>query len=339
MINLKNDYCGIAHPKVLNKFIELQNETFEVYGLDNVSDKAKELIKKDLKCDNCDIHFVVGGTITNKTVIAHTLKPYEAVISADTGHINVHETGAIEETGHKVITVKNVDGKVTPLAVEKACLEHTDEHMVKPKMLYISDTTEMGTVYTLDELKALKEVCEKYNLYFYLDGARLSSALSASDVLISDLPSLVDVFYIGGAKNGLMLGEAIVIMNDKIKEDFRFAIKHFGAMYSKGFVAGINFLAAFEDGLYYQIGKEENLLAKDLYNKLLNIGIEFETPQVSNQIFPIFKTEQIEKLSQEIMFEIWKSASDKTTIRFVTSYMTKQSDIDAAVEVIKKIVG
>lgn len=339
MINLKNDYCGIAHPKVLNKFIELQNETFEVYGLDHISNKAKELIKKDLKNDSVDIHFVVGGTITNKTVIAHALKPYEAVISADTGHINVHETGAIEETGHKVIIVPNVNGKVTPESVIKACALHTDEHMVKPKMLYISNTTEMGTVYSLAELKALKEVCDKLGLYFYLDGARLSSALSASDVNLCDLVNLVDVFYIGGAKNGLMLGEAIVIVNEKLKQDFRFAIKHFGAMYSKGFVAGINFLAAFEDGLYYEIGKKENALAKDLYDKLRNLGIKFETPQVSNQIFPIFKTEEVNALAKHIMFEVWNQGTDQTTIRFVTSYMTKQSDIDQAVEIIKQIVG
>ena len=339
MINLKNDYCGIAHPKVLKKLIELQENKFEVYGLDILSEQAKDLIKRDLKNNNVDIHFMVGGTLANKTVIAHALRPYEAVISADTGHINVHETGAIEETGHKIITVPNVDGKVTPELVKKAFYLHTDEHMVKPKMLYISNTTETGTVYSYEELASLKEVCSELGLYFYLDGARLSSALHASGIKISDLANLVDVFYIGGAKNGLMLGEAIVIVNEKLKENFRYAIKHYGGMYSKGFVAGINFYVAFEDGLYYEIGKKENELANDLYNKLIEIGVKFESPQVSNQIFPIFDTKVIEKLKEKIMFEIWTPSIEYTTIRFVTSYMTKQDDINEAVEIIKSAIA
>ena len=176
------------------------------------------------------------------------------------------------------------------------------------------------------------------DLYFYLDGARLSSALHASGMNLNDLVNLVDVFYIGGAKNGLMLGEAVVIVNEKLKENFRYAIKHYGGMYSKGFVAGINFYVAFEDGLYYEIGKNENELAKDLYNKLCAIGVQFESKQVSNQIVPIFETNVVEKLKEKIMFEVWNPGIKNTTIRFVTSYMTNQEDIDNAVEVIKNII-
>lgn len=340
MINLKNDYCGIAHPKVLEKLLALQNDRFNSYGLDTISDKAKELIKKELHNDSVDIHFMVGGTITNKTVIAHALRPYEAVIAVDTGHINVHETGAIEETGHKVVTVPNINGKITTENIKKAFYLHTDEHMVKPKMVYISNSTEIGSVYTYNELKEIKETCDKLGLYLFIDGARLGAALTSkdSDLRLSDLPKLCDVFYIGGTKNGLMLGEAVVIVNDKLKEDFRYSIKHYGGMYSKGFVAGINFFALFENGLFLDIAKSENDLAYKLYDKLVQLGVKFDVVPSTNQIFPIFKTKHVEQLEKEIMFEVWSVGEEETTIRFVTSYMTTNEDVEKTIEVIRKII-
>lgn len=341
MINLKNDYCGIAHKKVLEKLLSYQDCAFNSYGLDHVSENAKQAIKKVLKNDTVDIHFLVGGTITNKVVIHQCLKTYEAVICCDTGHINVHETGAIEATGHKVITVPNVDGKITPDGIRKAFYEHTDEHMVKPKMVYISNSTETGTVYTKKEITSIKEVCDELDLYLYLDGARLGCALTSkyNDLLIEDLPNLVDVFYIGGTKNGLMLGEAVVIINEKIKKDFRFMIKHLGGMYSKGFVAGINFEALFEDNLFFEIAKKENEQAERLYNELKALGIKFNIIPQTNQIFPVFKTSQVERLSKEISFEVWSSNLDETTIRFVTSYMTKDEDIDETIKIVKEIIA
>lgn len=341
MINFKNDYCGIAHKKVLEKLVSYQNESFNGYGLDHASLKAKQHIKRILKNENVDIHFLVGGTIANKTVIHHCLKTYEAVICCDTGHINVHETGAIEATGHKVVTVPNVNGKLTPEGIRSAYYLHTDEHMVKPRMVYISNATETGTVYTKEELVQIRKVCDELNLLFYMDGARLGCALTSkyNDLAIEDLVNLVDVFYIGGTKNGLMLGEAVVIINEEIKKDFRFMIKHLGAMYSKGFVAGINFEALFEDGLFFEIAKKENEQAQVLYNELVKLGVKFNIIPETNQIFPTFKTSVVKELEKEIMFEVWGSEGDETTIRFVTSYMTTDEDICKVVEIVKEIIA
>ena len=338
MINLKNDYCGIAHKKVLDKLMSYQNETFNSYGLDHVSENAKQIIKKLLKNDNVDIHFIIGGTITNKAVIHHCLQTFEAVICCDTGHINVHETGAIEATGHKVIAVPNVNGKLTPEEIRKAYKLHTDEHMVKPKMVYISNSTETGTVYTKQELQDIHDLCSELDLLFYMDGARLGCALTSNkcDYQFEDLTKLVDVFYIGGAKNGLMLGEAVVIVKEEIKKDFRFMIKHLGAMYSKGFVAGINFEALFEDGLFFDIAKKENEQAQILYNELLKLGVKFDIVPETNQIFPIFKTNDVDKLSKYISFEVWERNGDETTIRFVTNYMTTDEDIYKTIKIVEE---
>ena len=341
MINLKNDYCGIAHPKVLEKMMDFSKEYFNGYGLDVISDKAKELIKKEIGMNDVDIHFLVGGTIANKCVIHNALKTYEAVICADTGHINVHETGAIESTGHKVLTCQNEDGKVVPSRVKEVYNLHVDEHMVKPKMLYISNSTETGSVYTLSELQELSALCKELDLLFYMDGARLGAALTSNmcDYTLNDIAKLVDVFYIGGTKNGAMLGEAVVIINDKLKENFRFMIKHLGAMYSKGFVAGINFYALFEDGLFFEIAKQENKMANELYKKLISLGITFASTPQSNQIFPVFKNNIIEKIKDLISFEVWNVGSDETTIRFVTSYMTTSEEIDKTIEIIKEVIA
>ena len=341
MINLKNDYCGIAHPKILEKMMLYSKENFNGYGLDIISDKAKELIKKEIGVDNVDIHFLVGGTIANKCVIHQALRTYEAVICADTGHINVHETGAIESTGHKVLTCQNENGKVIPSRVKEVYNLHVDEHMVKPKMLYISNSTETGSVYTLSELKELSSLCKELGLYFYMDGARLGAALTSSvcDYTLNDIAKLVDVFYIGGTKNGALLGEAVVIVNEQLKDNFRFMIKHLGAMYSKGFVAGINFYALFEDNLFFKIAKKENIQATLLYEKLSNIGVKFASVPVTNQIFPIFKRNEVECLKDKISFEEWAYDNDDVTIRFVTSYLTKDSEIEETVNIIKEIIA
>ena len=227
MINLRNDYCGICHPKILEKLVEYQSKTFVGYGLDEISDKAKDIIREKINQKDAAIYILPGGTVTNKVMIAHSLAPYEAVISADTGHVNVHETGAIEETGHKVIAMPNYRGKLKAIDVEKAVLSHPDWHMVKPKMVYISNPTEYGTVYTYQELKELSEMCKKYNLYFYSDGARFASALTSkyADYNIKEFAELFDAFYIGGTKNGLLCGEALVVINKKLQENILEACK------------------------------------------------------------------------------------------------------------------
>lgn len=341
MINLRNDYCGIAHYKVLEKINKYANDVFVGYGLDEHSINASKLIKKELNNENVDVHFLVGGTITNKVFISHVLRPYEAVICPDTGHINVHETGTIEQSGHKVITVPNKNGKLTAKDILDVLFIHTDEHMVKPKMVYITNATEIGTIYTKQELIEISNVCKENDLYLYMDGARLGAALTSenNDMNLSDIANLVDAFYIGGTKNGLMLGEALVIVNSKLKEEVRYSIKHFGGMYAKGFVSGIQFEALFEDGLFYKIAHQENKQAKYLYDKLVEVGVSFVSNQETNQIFPIFDSKDIDELKKYIQFEVWSIENDKTTIRFVTHYLLKDSEIEEAVKIIKGIIN
>lgn len=338
MINLRNDYCAIAHKEVLDELIRNSKNTFEGYGLDEKTKEAEKIIL-DLVCSNdSKVYFLSGGTITNKVVIGHILKPYEAVICADNGHINVHETGAIESDGHKVLSTKNKNGKILPSEIERVVVSHCDEHMVKPKIVYISNTTEVGTVYTKKELVDIYEMCKKYGLYLYLDGARLSSALNSNycDITFSDLGKYTDAFYIGGTKNGLLFGEALVVNNKDLQNEIRYSIKHFGGMMAKGFVNGIQFNALFKNDLFNRIGKSENELAIYLVNKLKDLNIKFLCDCESNQVFPIFKNDIVEKLQKEIEFEIWNRGCEETVIRFVTHFSLSKEDIDSAIEIIKK---
>ena len=340
MINLKNDYCAIAHPKVLSRLIELNEQTFVGYGLDEYSKKAAEFIKDMIKCETADVHFLVGGTITNKVLISHALKSYQAVISADSGHINVHETGTIEQSGHKVLTVPNVLGKINVTDLDKVVKAHTDEHMVMPKMVYLSNSTEFGTVYKYQELLAISNYCKENKLYFFMDGARLGAALASKecDYKISDLPKLVDAFYIGGTKNGLTHGEALVIINEELKQEFRYSIKHYGGLYAKGYILGIEFLTLFEDNLFIKIAEEQNKHAEHLQKELKKLGVEMLINSSTNQIFPIFKKEVVEKLKEHILFEIWEERVDDTVIRLVTNFKTTKDDIDKVLDIISELV-
>jgi threonine aldolase len=336
MINLKNDYCGICHHKILEALQRESNSVYVGYGLDTASLLAEDKIKKIINNENASVYFTVGGTSTNKIVIDHALKSYGAVIACDSGHINVHETGAIEATGHKVLTYPNEFGKLTPQGVEKLVLEHADFHMVKPGIVYISNSTEYGTVYTKEELVALSDVCKKHNLYFYIDGARLGCALTSKvcDYTMEDLAKLCDAFYIGGTKNGLILGEALVVLNPILNDEIRYGIKCNGGMYAKGFVNGICFNELFTDNLFFDIAKSENYLAEKLYNILQQQGVKFLFEQETNQIFPIFKTCVVEELRNHISFEVWSTEGENTVIRFVTSFLTKEEDILNASKII-----
>jgi threonine aldolase len=288
------------------------------------------------------IHFLTGGTQTNLTAISAFLRPHHAAIAAITGHINVHETGAIEATGHKVLTVNSgQDGKLTPAGIQAVLDAHPDEHMVKPKLVYISDTTENGAVYTKSEVEQLSTYCKKKHLYFYMDGARLGSALtsSANDLELSDLPNLVDAFYIGGTKNGALLGEALVICNDALKEDFRFYMKQKGAMLAKGRLTGIQFLELFRDNLFFELAGHANAMAAKISEGINAAGYGFLTPPVSNQIFPILPNTLREELHQQFNFFDWKKVDDEhTAVRLVTSWATKEEAVDAFVESLKKKV-
>ncbi len=338
MINLKNDYCYIAHPLILEKLNQNREYTYNGYGFDEYTTKAVNLIKETFKCRKANVYFLPGGTITNKIAIAHSLKPYEAVICVDSGHINTHETGAIEQTGHKILVVKNHNGKVWGSDVEELILKHTDEHMVKPKMLYISNPTEYGTIYTLEEIKKLHALCEKYDLYFYIDGARLATALTAStnDIKAQDLAKYVDIFYIGGTKNGLMMGEALVIVNEKLKAEFRYSLKHFGGLFAKGFLCGIQFITLFENNLFFQIGTYQNQLAAQLTEGLKKLNVQFLMPTETNQIFVTLDNDIIKKLQKNIMFEIWEEGKTSSTIRLVVHYNLKPAQIEEVIQILKQ---
>lgn len=337
MINLRNDYSCIADKKILERMLVLQDEVNIGYGLDEHSKKAEQLILKHIKSNDSKVYFLSGGTITNKVFISHVLRPYEAVIALDSAHISCHETGTIEQSGHKIINVKHSNGKIKVSDIKEVINVHKDEHMVKPKLVYITNSTEFGTIYTKKELIEIYDFCKENDLYLYLDGARLGVALCAvnNDISLEDLGKYTDAFYIGGTKNGAILGEALVINNKHLQKDFRYSIKHFGGMYAKGFVSGIQFEVLFEDNLFFNIASKQNNLAYKLRNELIKLGVEFEIDSDTNQLFPIFKKEVVKKLENEIMFEYWTEFSDKQTIRFVTNFTLEEKDIVKAIEIIR----
>lgn len=337
MISFKNDYNEIAHPKVLEKLLSAQHVQFNGYGLDEHSDAAKRKISKHIQKE-VDIHFLIGGTNANKTIINHILRPYEAVISTDIGHIEVHETGAIEANGNKIILVPAIDGKLTPTQVEQVVALHQDEHMVIPKIIYISNSTEIGSVYTRAELSALYDVSRKLGLYLFIDGARLGAAICASDntVTLNDIANLSDVFYIGGTKNGAMFGEAVVLVHPDIKQNFRHSIKRNGGLLAKGFVTALQFEALFEDDCYFSCAKHAISTAKTLTEKLEALQVKFYYKSPTNQQFIWLPNSVIHALSAEFAFETWIKENDQSVIRLVTSWATKYENIDIFIDTLAK---
>ena len=332
MHSFMNDYSEGAYPKVLELLSKSNLEKNAGYGLDVHSDIAKKYIMRELGREDVEIHFTAAGTLTNVLTISSFLKPYQAVISADSGHINVHETGAVETSGHKVVAVPTKDGKLTPEDIEKVLKLHIDEHMVQPKMVYISNTTELGTIYTKNELEAISKCTKKHNLLLFMDGARLGSALTckANDLTLKDIANLVDVFYIGGTKNGALLGEALVIVKEELKEDFRYLIKNRGAMMAKGFVLGIQFEALFQDELYFELAQHANNMAEELAQIILDNGYKFLIEPFSNQLFPIFPNKVLDKLKDEFIYSVHQVIDeDNTAIRLVTSWATEKESVEA----------
>lgn len=332
MIYLKNDYSEGCHPRILEALSRTNLEATTGYGLDEYCTEAAELIKAAFSCPHADVHFLVGGTQANATMLAHILRPYEAAIAVTTGHINVHESGAVEATGHKILTYPDLSGKVTPEMVEQALLDNPDEHTVSPAAVYISNATEIGTIYTKSELYALRDCCRKNGLYLYMDGARLGAALTSpeNDLTAGDIAACCDAFYVGGTKNGAMFGEAMVIVNDALKRSFRTSIKQRGAMLAKGRLLGIQFLELFRDDLWFRLADHANTLAAELQKGLVEKGVKLLVHSPTNQIFPIFSNEYVEKLSGEFAFEIWgKYDEDHTIIRLVTSWATDPGVVSA----------
>ncbi len=338
MIRFECDYLEGAHPKVLELLISSNYEQTKGYGLDPYCDKAREVIKTLCKQEDADVHFLVGGTQTNTTVIASILRPYQGVLCADSGHINVHETGAIESLGHKVLSMKSKDGKITARQIAHAYEMHYNdesrEHVVQPGMVYISQPTELGTMYSKEELTAISEVCRAHNLPLFLDGARLGYALTSekNDVHLEDIAELCDVFYIGGTKVGALFGEAVVICNPMLKKDFRYYIKQHGGMLAKGRLLGMQFLALLEDGLYYEIAEQANQYAMQIRRACEVKGYPFFVESWTNQQFPVLPNDKIEELKEKFTFSFWEAVGENhSAVRFCTSWATKKEHVDQLV--------
>jgi len=335
MISFKNDYSEGAHPRILKALMESNFEQTEGYGEDGYTIKAVELIKRRIGRDDVDIHLLSGGTQTNLIAISAFLRPHEAAIAANTGHILVHETGAIEATGHKIISIEVNDGKLNASQIKAALDSHTDEHMVKPKLVYISNSTEIGTIYHKAELEQLSRFCRENNLFLFMDGARLGSALCSegNDLELSDLVTLVDAFYLGGTKNGALLGEALVICRDELKADFRFHMKQKGALLAKGRLLGLQFVELFRDNLYFDLAKYANQMAGLLRDEITKMGLKFLVDSPTNQLFPILPNRLITELEKKYLFHVWSKAdADHSAIRLVTSWATKEEAVLAIIE-------
>ena len=329
MFSFANDYSEGACPKVLSALIQTNNVQCTGYGLDIFCQSAADIIKKTLEHDDIDVHFITGGTPCNVVAIS-TLRAHEAVIAVESGHINVHETGAVEAAGHKIITVKGRNGKITPDEIRKVVAANPDEHSVKPKMVFISNATEFGTIYKKQELADIYSVCKELDLYLYLDGARLGNALVATgkDLSFKDICDLTDMFYIGGTKNGGLIGEAMVIKNDALKEDFRYLIKQHCSMLAKGRLIGVQFIAMLEDKTYLDNARNANIMAQALKYIFVQYGIPMYIDSPTNQIFPVLDNKLLEKIKTSYEITEWGPYDEDHTIcRFVCSWATKKSDI------------
>jgi threonine aldolase len=330
--SFKNDYAEGVHQDILKKIMETNNTQFDGYGKDILTEEAVSIIQKEIKNSDAAVHFVSGGTQANLIVISALLKPYESIIAVETGHIATSEAGAIERTGHKINTVKGKDGKLNIADMKSVLKNHTDEHMVKPKAVFISQSTELGTIYTKQELQEISSFCKQNNLFLYIDGARIGSAIMSTynDTTLADMAELADVFYIGGTKNGALFGEAIVIVNEKVKENFRFYIKQHGALLAKGKMLAIQFIALFSNNVFFHLAQHANAMASKLAKGIENKGYQFFTRPITNQIFPILPNYVIEKLQIKYSFYIWNQYNEShTTIRLVTSWATKETMVNA----------
>ena len=308
MIRFENDYAEGAHKRILKRLVETNEEQTPGYGMDEHCEKARAYIRKACDAENADIHFLVGGTQTNTTIIASILRPHQGAVSAITGHIAAHETGAIEATGHKVLTLPSDDGKIRAEQVKELYDAHwndaTHEHMVQPGLVYISNPTENGTTYSKSELEELSKVCRECGLPLFMDGARLGYGLVSkdSDLSLADIARLCDVFYIGGTKIGALFGEAVVIINDDLKKDFRYMIKQKGGLLAKGRLLGIQFETLFEDGLYYEISNHAVEMAMMIREAFVEKGFSLRYDSKTNQQFPILPNDVINELSKKYSF-------------------------------------
>ena len=346
MLYFHNDYSEGCHENILKRMLETNLEQTPGYGTDAYCEAAAMKIRELCQDNSLDIHFMVGGTQTNMTVIAAALRAHQGVVCAQTGHIQVHETGAVESTGHKVLALPTADGKITAKQVATVINEHRTneamEHMVQPKMVYISSPSELGTIYSLRELTDLSQVCRENGLYLFLDGARLGYGLAASDsdVTLADLARLCDVFYIGGTKQGALFGEAVVISSPAIAEDFRYMIKQRGGMLAKGRLLGIQFEALLQDDLYFRLARKANAMADQIRGVLDELGYPLYTPGSTNQIFAILPDTLLDRLGNEFTFS-QECRVDEThrAVRFCTSWATEQKNVDALCQALVRLTA
>jgi threonine aldolase len=343
MILFESDYNEGACPEILNRLIGTNLEQTPGYGEDPYSRRAAGLIREKCSRKDADVYFLAGGTQTNLTLISAALRPHQGAISAVSGHINVHEAGAVEATGHKVLTIRSSDGKLAAddlqSYIDSFYGDSTHTHMVQPKLVYISQPTELGTLYTLSELEDLSDVCRRNNLYFYLDGARLGYALAAGGD-VPDLPAiagLTDAFYFGGTKIGALFGEALLIMNKDLKADFPYIMKQKGAVMAKGRIAGISFLTLFENDLYMKYCRHAVGEALRIRDAIREIGYPFLTESRTNQQFPILPDAVLKTLDSSFTYSIIaKTDAAHTAVRFCTSWATEAAAVDSLIAVLQK---
>jgi len=338
--SFKNDYSEGCHPNILQSLLQHNLDQQTGYGEDEYSLKAKELIKAKINNQNSEIYFVSGGTQANLIIISSVLRPYQCAISASTGHILNNETGAIEATGHKILSIEKEDGKLSPLDIVPVLENHGNApHQVMPKLVYISNSTELGTIYTLKELKELSDFCKENQLYLFMDGARMGHALTSeiSDLTLENIAELTDIFYLGGTKNGALIGEAIVINNQELQQDFAFNIKQKGALLAKGRLLGIQFLELMKNDLYFELAKHANQQAMKIKNAMEERGVQFLSETYTNQIFPILSNDLIQKLSEKFEFYVWKKIGENfSAIRLITSWSTSDEPVNNFIEIINK---
>ena len=346
MIKFETDYQEGASPEILARLASTNLEQTSGYGNDPHCSRAKDLIRREIGRPDAAIYFMAGGTQTNTTVIKHLLTPCEGVIAVSTGHINVHESGAIESTGHKVLTLPSHDGLLCAEELrsymEAFNADPTNEHMVQPGMVYVSYSSELGTVYTKSQLSGIKRACEDYGLKLFVDGARLGAGLvsSGADMAMNDIAGLCDVFYIGGTKNGALLGEAVVFPNPESVnlKQFTTIIKQQGGLLAKGRLLGIQFEVLFEDGLFYRNAEHANIQAMKIKRAFIERNIPFLIDSPTNQQFPILTRQQHETLSQKFSYETWQPLDDgRLAVRFCTSWATTDDNINKLIQEIQQL--
>ncbi|HJD97671.1 low specificity L-threonine aldolase [Mailhella massiliensis] len=344
MLRFECDYGEGAHPRVMELLVKSNLEQTPGYGEDHYCDTARILIREACQAPEADVHFLVGGTQANFVVIEAALRPWQGVLCAENGHINTHETGAVEATGHKVLALPAKEGKITAAQIREACKAHyadaSHEHITQPGMVYLSAPTEFGTLYTKAELEEISLACRELALFLFVDGARMGYGLMSeiNDLSLADYARLCDAFTIGGTKVGALFGEAVVLTSPLLKKDFRYLMKQRGAMLAKGRLLGVQFTALFEGGLYFDMAKHADTLAMRLRRTFLNKGWPLLYDSFTNQQFPVIPDEALEQLGKEFSFSFWQKMDGKrSAVRFCTSWATTEEAVDRLIASVKTL--